>query len=84
MVKRVDKEIVSIPRKERTFENTIKPLLACDHKGQAASSFGFCGLMCSWHCLHAEQCVHGEGGSRRMHGIDDCNQSEWCGAFDSE
>lgn len=54
MVKRVDKEIVSIPRKERTFENTIKPLLACDHKGQAASSIGSCGLRCSWHCLHAE------------------------------
>lgn len=62
-MKKVDKEIVSIPRKERTFENTIKPLLACDHKSQTAGRSIMSVLMHSRHSIHSEQCVHREGDS---------------------
>ena len=52
-MKKVDKEIVSIPRKERTFENTIKPLLACDHKSQTAGRSVISVLMHSRYGIHS-------------------------------
>ena len=52
-MKKVDKEIVSIPRKERTFENTLKPLLACDHKSQTAGRSVISVLMHSRYGIHS-------------------------------
>lgn len=34
----MDKDIIAIPRSQRTFQNTIRPLLAYDHNGQGAST----------------------------------------------
>lgn len=36
--KKMDKDIIAIPRNQRTFQNTIRPLLAYDHNGQGAST----------------------------------------------
>ena len=33
----MDKEIIAIPRNQRTFQNTIRPLLAYDHNSQGTS-----------------------------------------------